>query len=208
MNNKFCTNCGALINPSAKFCGKCGSAIVAEQQNQTSQEPGASGENNAEEYVYILPGQFKKGMISLRACTLLFTKTAVIVAMVDNKLMQEHISSIKEGNKGEKFFKRTAAVMKAGYTFTERYKTMPQSDVINEAPGNFIIPHSTVQVVRLSKGATTNYSDSTTTTTPPSLIFKTTAGKFTFTFNLSIDTKTFIPMLNSLYPGRYKGPKK
>lgn len=208
MSNAFCSNCGAPLSPGAKFCGKCGTAVSQGKKIQSVSVNNKPSGSQIQDYIYILPAQYKKGMLSTKACSLIFTRNEVLVAMVDNKLMQQHIASVRETNKGEKFFKRAAAAMKAGYTFSDRYRTMQREEIVSECPGSFTIPCNTVQLARFSKGTTTNYSDDTTNTTPPSLALKTNGGKFVFTFNLSVDTKSFIPMLLDLFAGRYKGPKR
>lgn len=205
MSNNFCSNCGSPLNPGTKFCGECGARIITENSAAPTPDP-AAGSTPA--YKYIIPAQYKKGLLSTKACTLIFTDEEVIVALVDNKLMQKHLKDVRDSVKDEKFMKRTAAVMKAGYTFSNRYWELSRNSILGESNDNFVIVCNTVQTARFSKGSTTQYSDSTASTTPPALVFKTTGGKFIFSFNLSVDTKTFIPMLQIVFSGRYKGPKK
>jgi len=225
MANSFCTNCGASLNPGSKFCGKCGSKIAdqavtpqapaaatqaapprtaAPAPNPTAQSAPVSADVS---YKYIIPAQYKKGLVSVKACTIIFTDAEVLVALVDNKIMQQHMQQVREDVKGEKFLKRAGAVMKAGYTFADRYWNMTRNQIMGESTGNFIIANNTVQQVKFSKGTTNHYTDETASTTPPSLVFKTIGGKFTFTFNFSVDTRTFLPMLQTVFFGRYKGPK-
>lgn len=35
--NKFCKNCGAPLNPKAKFCGSCGTVVSAPHRQGTAQ---------------------------------------------------------------------------------------------------------------------------------------------------------------------------
>lgn len=222
MANNFCTNCGSKLNPAAKFCGNCGTAVntaaqsapaapapVPVPQPAPTPQPAAAQQQAPAPgaYKYIIQAQFKKGLISQKPCALVFSEQEVIVALVDNKLMQQHLNQVRESAKGEKFLKRTAAVMKAGYTYSDKYWNMGRNQIISEVSGNFIIANNTVQQVRFTRG-TTNHYDDTSSTTPPSLVFKTMGGKFSFNFNGSVDTKTFIPMLQTTFPGRYKGPKR
>lgn len=220
MANNFCTNCGAPLNPAAKFCGKCGTRILpaaVERQTQPQQKPSESAAAvqfesatavQPDNYKYIIPAQYKKGLLSQKPCSLVFSDTEVIVAMVDNNLMQQHMKNTKESVRGEKFLKRTAAVMKAGYTYSDKYWNMSRNQIIGEVSGNFIIANNTVQQARFSKGTMTSYADDTSSTTPPALVLKTVGGKFSFSFSTTPDTKTFLPMLMTTFPGRYKGPKR
>ena len=206
--NNFCSNCGTALNPEAKFCSKCGSPVNSDANTGKEASVISTNQSNDEEYAYILSAQYKKGVLSSKACTLLFTDSEVITAMVDNSLMKQHIAATKDQAKDKGFMKRTAAVMKSGYTFKDRYIKMPRQDVLSESSGNFSLPYSSVLLARFRKGTTTNYSDETTSTTLPSLVLKTTAGKFTYEFRYSVDTKTFLPFLQGCFPGKYKGPKR
>ena len=99
--------------------------------------------------------------------------------------------------------------MKAGYTFSDRYYNMSANDIIRENPDNFSLSYSRIQTIRFKRGTTSyGYDDTTTTSTPPSLTVKAVDGKFSFTFTTGFKTKELIAVLNSTFPGRYKGPKR
>jgi len=205
MSNKFCTNCGAVVNPGVKFCGHCGTAVAKEHVTPDISRIKPDADKLKK---FILPASYKKGLVSMKACTLIFTANEVIMAMVDKKLMQQHIADVKESVREEKLFKRTAAVMKAGYTYGDRYWEMTLSQIMSETPNNLSIRNSTIERIKFMNGTVNYRTDDTTTNTPPTLIIKSTGGKFTFTMNPGFDTNSLIKVLQSLFPGQYKGPKK
>jgi len=199
MSNKFCTSCGAVIGLSSKFCGKCGTKVMSESTKAVDLP--------IQNYRYIVQARYKKGILSQKDCTLILSDTEIIVAMVDNKLMQQHLASVKASVKSEKFIKRTAVMMKAGYTFSDRYRDMNPANIISETPQNFTIGNNTVESVRFKRGFTT-YNEDVTTNTPPLLTVKGTGGKTVFIFNMSVDDKSLISTLQTIYGSRYKGPKR
>ncbi len=210
MSNNFCKNCGAALGAAASFCNKCGTAIAekpAPVETANIVKPAPSQAMKAE-YKFILPTSYKKSLVSIKGCSLIFSDTAIIAAMVDNKMMQAHIAAVKESVRGEKLLKRTAAVMKAGYTYSDKYRTMGINEIMAESQNNFLIRNNTVEQIKFRKGAVSYSYDDTTTNTPPTLIIKCPGSKYTFTMNTGFDSRTFIGVLRSLFPGQYKGPKK
>lgn len=214
MNNSFCTNCGNTLSPGVRFCGKCGTpaAVVAAPATTVPpvafNTPSPVSEQAYTGYKFIVPATYKKGLVSMKGCTLIFSENEIVTAFVDNKLMQQHIAQIKESVKGEKLLKRTAAVMKAGFSYTDRYWNMPVDQIMAENSGNFLINNNTVNQVKFQRGSVGYNYDNTTTNVPPSLSIKCTEGKYNYTMNSGFDSKTFISVLQSLFPGQYKGPKR
>jgi len=209
MNNKFCTNCGTQLNPAAKFCSKCGTPIESNPAASITQEPHQPVQSpSAIPYSFIMPATYKKSIVSLKGCSLIFSDDVIMTAMIDNKMMKQHIADIKESVKGEKLLKRTAAVMKAGYTYPDKYWKMNPDQIMAETQNNFAIKNNTVQQIKFKKGDVVYSSDNTTTNTPPTITIKSTGGKYIYTMNSGFDSKSFISVLQSLFPGQYKGPKK
>lgn len=209
MSKSFCTNCGALLNPGAKFCNKCGRQVVVISSNTITTEPVTAQQPQSQfAYRFIMPASYKKGLVSQKGCALIFSDDSIITAMVDNKMMNLHIAEIKESVKGEKLLKRTAAVMKAGTTFCDRYWKMTPDQILSENQSNFSIRNNTVERIKFTR-STVGYSyDDTTTNVPPSLLLKCPGGKFNYIMKSNFDSKTFVSVLRSLFPGQYKGPKK
>lgn len=215
MSNGFCTNCGNPLNPGARFCGKCGTPVVvasssaSEQPNPaiTSAAPPVYEQASAG-YKFIMPASFKKGLISMKGCTLIFSDSEIVTAFVDNKLMQQHIAQIKESVKGEKLFKRTAAVMRSGYSYVDRYWTMNVNQIMAENPNNFSIRNNAVTQIKFQRGSVGYNYDNTTTNVPPSLSIKCTDGKYNYTLSSGFNDRSLINTLQALFPGRYKGPKR
>ena len=209
MSFNFCTNCGAKLNPEAKFCNKCGTSVAIVSNTVVAPKPAQSQQLSAVlAYRHIMPASYKKGLISQKGCTLIFSDDSIITAMVDKTMMQQHIAAVKESVKGEKLLKRTAAVMKAGYTFCDRYWKMAPNQILSENQNNFSIRNNTVERIKFTR-STVGYSyDDTTTNVPPSLLVKCPGSKFNYILNSGFDSKTLVSVLRSLFPGQYKGPKK
>ncbi len=209
MSISFCTNCGAKLNPEAKFCNKCGTSVAIVPNTTVTPEPAQSQHPQSSfAYKYIIPASYKKGLISQKGCTLIFSDDSIITAMVDKTMMQQHLAAVKESVKGEKLLKRTAAVMKAGYTFCDRYWKLTPNQILSENQNNFSIRNNTVEKIKFTR-STVGYSyDDTTTNIPPSLLVKCPGSKFNYILNSGFDSKTLVSVLRSLFPGQYKGPKK
>ena len=209
MSNVFCTNCGASINPGAKFCNKCGTPIAVIPGTTVTPRPVPTQQPQREfAYRYIMPASYKKGLVSQKGCTLIFSDDSIITAMVDNKMMNQHVAEVKESVKGEKLLKRTAAMMKSGNTFCDRYWKMTPDQILSEHQNNFSVRNNTVEKIKFTR-STVGYSyDDTTTNIPPSLLVKCPGGKFNYIMKSGFDSKTFVSVLRSLFPSQYKGPKK
>lgn len=209
MSSNFCTNCGAILNPGAKFCNKCGTSVSTVSNVTVTPEPAQSQQpQSGFAYRYIMPASYKKGLVSQKGCTVIFSDDAIYTIMVDNKMMQKHVASVKESVKGEKLLKRTAAIMKAGYTFSDRYWKMSPDQLLSENQNNFSIRNNNVERIKFTR-STVGYSyDDTTTNVPPSLLIKCPGSKFNYILGSGFDSKTLISVLRSLFPGQYKGPKK
>lgn len=211
MANNFCSNCGSELAPGVNFCRNCGTktAVAATAptivETKTTKQPPA----HAATTKLAVPANYKKGLLSMKGCTLVFTDSELIVAITEKSLMNDHMASIRNDVKGQGFMKRTAAVMKAGYSFSDRYYSMAPDTIKSESPNNFTIGYSTVQSARYKRGTTSyGYDDTTTNSTPPSLTIKTTGGKLVFTFTTGFMSKQLLSLLNSTFAGRYKGPKR
>lgn len=214
MSNSFCTNCGNPINPGARFCGKCGTPAAVVTSPASSVPPVAKPAPAPDYrpasvgYRFVLPATYKKGMLSMKGCTLILSDNEIITAFVDNKLMQQHIAQVKESVKGEKLLKRTAAVMKSGYSFVDRYWNMTVKQIMDENPNNFLLSNNSVIQIKFQRGSVGYNYDDTTKNIPPSLSVKCSEGKYNYTMNSGFDSKTFVSVLSTLFSGRYKGPKR
>ncbi|MBN1622881.1 MAG: zinc-ribbon domain-containing protein [Clostridia bacterium] len=205
MANNFCSNCGTKLAEGAKFCKNCGTKVATAETPQIPVEK----PREANTTKLAVPANYKKGILSLKGCTLVFTDSELIVAITDKKIMNEHIASVREESSGQGFFKKTAAVMKSGYTFTDRYYSMTADAIKSETPDNFTLPFNIIESLRYKRSVTNYGVDNTTTSsTPPSLVIKTTGGKLSFTFSSGYRERELIALLNGTFPGRYKGPKR
>lgn len=196
MNNKFCSNCGTELTVGANFCKGCGAKTDSGQKN-----PSVS-----QSYRLLLPASYKKGVFSLKACTLIFSATNIIVSLVNKSLMKEHIASVKTNAKNDGFFKKSAAIMKSGTTYIEKYNSMTPEQIVSEHPESFTISNNSVNQIKFRKETTSYTTDDNYTTNPPSLTIKTSEGKFVFTLNRSSDSHSLIQVVSGLFPGKYKGP--
>ena len=206
MANNFCSNCGTQLVEGAKFCRNCGTRIVAPVTPQKTVEKATASVRTTK---LAVPANYKKGMLSLKGCTLVFTESELIVAITDKKIMNNHMASVREDVKGQGFLKKASAVMKAGYSFTDRYYDMSADDIKSESPDNFTLPFNSIVSLKYRR-AVTNYGvdNTTTSSTPPSLVIKTTGGKLSFSFSSGYRERELIALLNGTFPGRYKGPKR
>lgn len=201
MINNFCSNCGAELCAGAKFCRNCGTKVDATASVETSAK-------QTSPVILSVPASFKKGLLSIKGCTLVFTDSDMLVAITDKTLMNAHITNVRDQARGTGFMKKTAAVMKAGYTFSERYYSMSADAIMAENRDNFSIPFNTIKSIRYKKGTVRYDADNTSSSSPPSMTMKTTTGKYVFTFSRGYMSKELITYLNNTFPGRYKGPRR
>ena len=93
MANNFCGNCGEPLKPGANFCRQCGTKVSGETK-PPAEEP---RKQVSYSYKLAIPANYKKGLVSMKGCTIVFSETDMIIAMSDRKLMNEHIASVREG---------------------------------------------------------------------------------------------------------------
>ncbi len=208
MANNFCTNCGSPLKAGAKFCGKCGTPSSGASPANNGNPENSGSPANTLSYRFMTPATYKKNLVVMKGCTLIFTDTRILVAFVDNNLMKQHMEQIRKEHEGEGFFKKAAASMSAGSSFVERYHTMSESEILSEAPNNFYIQNNNVERIRFKRSHTTYDSDNTAREYAPELKIKCPGEKYTFTFPNGLAQKAFINMLMALFPGSYKGPKR
>ncbi|MBN2557534.1 MAG: zinc ribbon domain-containing protein [Clostridia bacterium] len=205
MGNNFCGNCGAALKQGVKFCGKCGHAVPGVPV--TGPNPAAPA-GKSMSYRLMIPASYKKNLISIKGCTLIFSDSQILIAFFNQKLMNQHINEVRNEARDEGFFKRAAAVMSAGFSYSERYRTMLPDAILAESPDNFSILNNSVELVKFKHSRTSYNSDETTHTYPPELTIKCPGGKYNFSLNLSSDSGNLVRVLHELFPERYKGPKR
>ena len=116
--------------------------------------------------------------------------------------MNDHISSIRDEVAGQGFLKKTAAVMKSGYTFSDRYYNMTSDAIKSETPDNFTLPFNIIESLRYRRGTVNYGADNTSSNTPPSLVIKTTGGKLSFSFSSGYRERDLIALMTGAFPGR------
>ncbi|MFO7612917.1 MAG: zinc ribbon domain-containing protein [Clostridia bacterium] len=205
MGNNFCGNCGAALNQGAKFCGKCGSGVPG---TPVAIPRTAVPAGEITSYRLMIPASYKKNLISMKGCSLIFSDSQIIIALVNQKLMNQHIAEVREGSRDAGFFKKASAVMSAGFSYSDKYKAMPPDVILAETPDNFSILNNSVEVIKFKHAQTRYNSDDTTHTYPPELTIKCPGGKYHFTLNLSFDSGNLVRTLRELFPESYKGPKR
>jgi hypothetical protein len=165
LGNKFCTNCGAALAPSDRFCGGCGKAVNA---NTAPSVPAAPPVMQAppppvftpppvappEQPIGMIPAvSRKKGLMTMEGFAVMVTQKRMIFAAMTNELINaEAKKAAKEGG----FFGGMLNSATAGLNFYKRYLNMSPDTALAENPQNFAIELTAVRKVNIEAGKEIN----------------------------------------------------
>jgi len=157
---KFCSACGAPLNPEARFCGQCGQSLPAApifspQAPAVPQPPLPQPAAIQEPVLGVIPyASQKKGLFKSITYNLVITPQRIIFATLTDQMMKDEAQNAAEQakNQGKGFLARTAAVWGSRTGFWQKYLTMPVEQILSQHPDNTYIPHSQIKSARIHMG--------------------------------------------------------
>jgi hypothetical protein len=173
---KFCTNCGAPLEPGAKFCGGCGkpagtpltSMPAPQAQAPVTPPPPATPAAPAytpapaappppagEQIVAVIEGLYrKKGLFENETVMMLVTDRRVGFLVLTSKLVNELTKqSYKDARaQGKGFFEASLNTGAWMETAKGRYRSQPPEVSLSEHPDNRVVELGQVRGVSLKPG--------------------------------------------------------
>jgi len=171
---RFCTNCGAPLNPDNRFCGSCGHAV---EQVSDATPPAAPAQPvqpvrpapqaaPAMPAAQIEPGmhsepilgtianvQKRKGFMGISADTynLIVTPTRLVFAYVSQQTMKAEVAEANQEAKaqGKNWLGVVGAQMGWLKRLLAKYNSMTIEEILAQYPGSFIISNAEVKKIRL-----------------------------------------------------------
>jgi hypothetical protein len=159
-----CTNCGAPVSATAKFCGGCGTIIGTAITSGTippspsssfTPPPSAQGTTVAtgEEVVGVIANARKMKMFgaSWDTYTLVITNRRMIIAQMTQVLLNAAIMEAQSKAKAEDkgFFAIMKDQMAAQFQFALRYELMSPDQSLAETPGNVAIDNAHITAITM-----------------------------------------------------------
>lgn len=182
---KFCTACGAALDPGARFCGQCGGAVQPGQATPGRSPAGppmgpAVAPAATEPILGIVPAlQRRKGFLGMSADTfnLVITPQRLVFAFVSPQTMRQAVTEARDEarSQGRGFFGQVAAQMGWVDVVCHQYSTMPVEAIPAHFPGSFVVPNIEVRRIRLKESI-----DDESGSSSGELIVETTGGKHAF----------------------------
>lgn len=205
----FCSNCGAQLNATAKFCASCGKPTRKETDPAPApHEPAPRAAVTAaaapvpassapqECALAVLPGAVRRsGLMGLKheMFVIVFTDRRVVFAAQTSEMMKANIQRARDAAKveGKGFFGQWGAQF--GANSGSEYLQIPPQQILAEQPANFYLNNDQMRRIRLNEQHDDESAISTYT-----LEFETLGGKFKFHFN-NMDIRGWKKQLQQYY---------
>jgi hypothetical protein len=174
---RFCTNCGAPLNPDNRFCGSCGQAVEQATARAATQAPPpppvaptpqyvppmqtatpAQAAPAGEPIVGTVPGlQQRKGFMGAKAdaYNLIVTPVRLVFAYVSSQTMKAEVTEANREAKaeGKKWFGIVAAQMAWAQRLCAKYVAMGVEAVVAQYPGSFSISNGEIRKVSVGSSS-------------------------------------------------------
>lgn len=187
---RFCENCGAPLNPGARFCGQCGQTVRAAGATPAGSPPQAvqpapapvpapqEEAGSAEPVVGVLAGlQRRKGLLGYQTWNLVVTPQRLVFALMTQQMMNDAVRQAQEQAKreGKGLMARIAAQMGWLQLMVDKYHDMPVDATLAEQSDNFFFLVNQIKKVKVE-----HREDRQQHTSSDHVTFETTSGKYEF----------------------------
>ena len=161
--SRYCTNCGAPIDPRHRFCGQCGQAVQTPEPGPSSHQPpaptrvpgGPSPPLPTEDMLGFVAVGKPKGPLGMRqdSYNVIVTPTRLIFAYVSPDLMKAAVKDAREEAKrqGKGFLGQWGAQLAWLDVLHRRYQTMTADAILRQYPGSFVIANHQIRRVRYKR---------------------------------------------------------
>ncbi|MDD4542046.1 MAG: zinc ribbon domain-containing protein [Eubacteriales bacterium] len=146
----YCEQCGALLEPESRFCGRCGSSVtqppVGSAHEHISPEP-LNQYSGSEEVMWVFSAQRKESLFKRTPAYIILLKDKLLVAHLPAQLQKQESSRVSGEIKaeGKGFFKGSAAMMQFWANYQNKYYSMTSGQILAEDPTNFVIPYVNIK---------------------------------------------------------------
>ena len=140
----FCTNCGAQIDDSSRFCNSCGtkrdiSDTQAKNESKLTDNNQGDANSKGPDALMVLQVSKKEGLIKQSICYIVFYQKGMVFAFLDSNKQKREIEILRQKLKaeGKGFLKISGEMMKFWATYGDKYYSMPVKEIVKEDKNNF-----------------------------------------------------------------------
>jgi hypothetical protein len=162
-NAKFCSNCGAPLQPDDRFCAGCGKPLAAAGTTQSAPAPvyapppppaynpayNPPPQANIEALAGVIPSVSRRKGFGVESFNIIVTPRRLIFAVMTNDMMTKEAKKVgKEGG----FFGGMLNAATVGFNFYKRYLEMTPDAALAESPQNFAVDRARITRVKIAAG--------------------------------------------------------
>jgi len=211
----YCENCGAEVNPNAKFCKQCGAALNAAsvmppppppppstQSPAKTQAPAPTRESNSERILGVMLLRKPKSLGRYDSFTSVVTTHRLIFAQMTSDMLKDAVKAAREQAKaeGKGFWGQWSDQLKASFAYSQKYLTMVPSAILAETQGNFAVNNDTIHEVKMKLK---QLHQGNTDLHEFEMELKTSSGKFEFRMD---ENSEYTKLLKQAYGEKVKMP--
>ena len=160
-NAKFCSNCGAQLQPDDHFCASCGKPLAAPVQAAPPPSdalPPAPAytpaynpppQANIEALIGVIPSVSRRKGLGVESFNIVVTPRRLIFAVMTNDMLAKEAQ--KAGKEGG-FFGGMLNAATVGFNFYKRYLEMTPDAALAESPQNFAVDRANIRKVKVEAG--------------------------------------------------------
>ena len=200
----FCTECGARIEPSHKFCNNCGtpthqSTPPAPRNNPPPPPPAYTAPANDPIITTITILRKMKSLGRSDNYFLTASSQRLIIAPLSKEMINRSVKQAQETAKaeGKGFFGQWKAQLGTSFNYADQYLGVPSDTIINQNPGSITLQNQSITQIQL-KSRNEHHNDSNVSIY--TLYIRSNQG----TYEYRLDTTNGVKELLDLYKGRTK----
>jgi hypothetical protein len=209
----YCENCGAEVDPNAKFCNKCGAALnvasmmpppspPSTQSPAKMQAPASTRDSGSENILGVMLLRKPKSLGRYDSFTGVVTTHRMIFAQMTSDMLKEAVKMAREQAKaeGKGFWGQWSDQLKASFAYSQKYLTMVPSAILAETQGNFAVDNNTIHEFKMKLKHT---RQGNMDLHEFEMELKTSAGKFEFRMD---ENTEYVKLLKQAYGEKVKTP--
>jgi hypothetical protein len=106
------------------------------------------------------------GLFGSKVYDVVLIPEGIMLVQLTRELTNEAVKKAKEASEERKegFFKKMASVMSSGYSLLDRYNEKTKEEILNETPGNLLIPKESLRKIKVSSNTNSSQGTSSDST--------------------------------------------